>query len=30
MHVLAEGGASATATARVIRVKVNKELTEEY
>ena len=29
MHVLAEGGASATATARVIRVKVNKELTED-
>lgn len=26
-HVLAEGGASATATARVIRVKVNKDLT---
>ena len=28
MHVLAEGGASATATARVIRVKINTELTE--
>ena len=27
MHILAEGGASATATARVIRVKVNKDLT---
>ena len=26
-HILAEAGASATATARVIRVKVNKELT---
>ena len=28
MHILAEGGASATATARVIRVKVNKKLTD--
>lgn len=27
MHILAEAGASATATARVIRVKVNKDLT---
>jgi|TARA_B110000503_G_C7124602_1_gene404003 hypothetical protein len=27
MHILADGGASATVTARVIRVKVNKELT---
>lgn len=27
IHLLAEAGASATATARVIRVKVNKELT---
>lgn len=27
MHILADGGASATATARVIRVKVDKELT---
>lgn len=27
MHVLAEAGASATATARVIRVKVNTDLT---
>lgn len=27
IHVLADGGASATVTARVIRVKVNKELT---
>jgi len=27
MHVLAEGGASATATARVIRVKINTDLT---
>lgn len=26
MHILSEGGASATATARVIRVKLNKEL----
>jgi len=30
MHVLSDGGASATVTARVIRTKVNKELTEEY
>ncbi len=28
MHVLTEGGASATATARVIRVQINTELTE--
>ena len=28
MHILAEAGASATATARVIRVKVNRDLTE--
>ena len=28
VHVLADGGASATATARVIRIKVNSELTE--
>ncbi len=28
MHVLSDGGASATATARVIRIKVNSELTE--
>lgn len=28
MHVLSDGGASATVTARVIRIKVNKELTE--
>jgi len=27
LHVLSEGGASATATARVIRIKVNHELT---
>lgn len=27
-HVLAEGGASATATARIIHVKVNSDLTE--
>ena len=26
MHVLAEGGASATATARVIRTKINTDL----
>jgi len=26
MHVLSEGGASATATARAIRVKINKDL----
>lgn len=29
MHVLSDGGASATATARVIRIKVNSELTED-
>lgn len=29
MHVLSDGGASATVTARVIRTKVNKKLTEE-
>lgn len=29
VHILSEGGASATATARVIRVKVNKELTDD-
>ena len=29
MHVLSDGGASATVTARVIRIKVNKELTEK-
>ena len=28
LHVLSDGGASATATARVIRIKVNSELTE--
>ena len=28
MHVLSDGGASATVTARVIRIKVNKALTE--
>lgn len=28
LHILADGGASATATARVIRIKVNNELTE--
>lgn len=28
MHVLSDGGASATVTARVIRLKVNKDLTE--
>ena len=28
-HVLADGGASATATARVIRVKVNRQLTDK-
>jgi len=28
VHVLADGGASATATARVIRINVNSELTE--
>ena len=30
MHVLAEGGASATATARVIRTKINKELSSSH
>jgi len=29
VHVLSDGGASATATARVIRIKVNSELTEK-
>jgi hypothetical protein len=29
MHVLSDGGASATVTARVIRIKVNKKLMEE-
>lgn len=29
MHVLSDGGASATVTARVIRIKMNKALTEE-
>ena len=28
VHVLSDGGASATATARVIRIKVNNELTD--
>ena len=28
VHVLSDGGASATATARVIRIKVNSELTD--
>jgi hypothetical protein len=28
VHVLSDGGASVTATARVIRIKINKELTE--
>lgn len=28
LHVLSDGGASATATARVIRIKVNRELTD--
>ena len=28
VHVLSDGGASATATARVIRIKVNKELAD--
>lgn len=28
VHVLSDGGASATATARVIRIKVNSDLTE--
>lgn len=30
MHVLLDGGASATVTVRVIRIKVNNQLTEEY
>ena len=30
VHVLSDGGASATATARVIRIKVNSELTEKH
>lgn len=29
IHILAEGGASATATARIIRIKVNQALTRE-
>jgi len=29
VHILSQGGASATATARVIRIKVNKELSLE-
>jgi hypothetical protein len=29
VHVLSDGGASATATARVIRLKVNSELTDD-
>jgi hypothetical protein len=29
MHVLAEGGASATATVKAIRVQVNNELSED-
>jgi hypothetical protein len=29
MHVLSDGGASATATARVLRIKVNSTLTED-
>ena len=29
VHVLSDGGASATATARVIRIKVNSELTDD-
>ena len=29
MHVLSDGGASATVTARVIRIKLNKKLMEE-
>jgi lipid-binding SYLF domain-containing protein len=29
VHVLSEGGASVTATARVIRIKVNKELSSD-
>ncbi len=28
LHVLSDGGASATATARIIRIKVNSELSE--
>lgn len=28
VHILSDGGASATATARVIRIKINSELTE--
>ena len=28
LHVLSDGGASATATARVIRIKMNSKLTE--
>jgi hypothetical protein len=30
MHVLSDGGASATATARVIHIKINSELTESH
>lgn len=30
VHVLSDGGASATATARVIRIKINKDLTKEH
>ena len=30
VHVLSDGGASATATARVIRIKVNSELMGDY
>ena len=30
MHVLSDGGASATVTARVIRIKGNIKLMEEY
>ena len=29
VHILSDGGASATATARVIRIKVNRELTND-
>ncbi|MFV9616531.1 MAG: hypothetical protein ACNYZG_11285 [Gammaproteobacteria bacterium] len=29
VHVLSDGGASATATARIIRIKVNSELTDD-
>jgi len=29
VHVLSDGGASATATARVIRIKINSELTDD-